>query len=81
MATIPILLVDGVELSDQAGLDQFVRNMNNQIAAWMTELDANNEVRRWITLTIDAFTNLDQTDLPLVRLACIRIPLDEAVGN
>jgi hypothetical protein len=32
-------------------------------------------VRRWITLTIDAFTNLNQTDLPLVRLACIRIPL------
>ena len=81
VAAIPILLVDGVELSDQASLDRFVKHMDNQIAAWMTEFDANSEVRRWITLTIDVFTHLDQTDLPLVRLACVRIPLDEAVGN
>ena len=37
VATIPILLVDGVELSDQASLDQFVRNVNNQSVAWMTD--------------------------------------------
>ena len=81
VAAIPILLVDGVELNDQAGLDRFVEHMDDQIAAWMREFDANNEVRRWITLTIDAFTNLNQTDLPLVRLTSVRIPLDKAVGN
>jgi hypothetical protein len=75
VVTNAILLVDGLELggSSSVSVGQFAEQVSAQIEAWMNAVGTDNTVPRWITLAISLFANLNQTELPLISLACVRI--------
>ena len=76
VASDAILLVDGLEIGNGGvTVEGFASNVSEQIIAWMKTAGTNNAVQRWITLAISLFANLDQTELPLISLACVRIVL------
>jgi hypothetical protein len=79
VATNAVLLVDGLELVEPGGsgtsISDFTKNIADQFDAWMKTTGANASLPSWITLSITFFIELNQTELPLIDLACVKIPL------
>jgi hypothetical protein len=75
-ASDAILLVDGLEIGNGGiSVEHFANNVSDQIIAWMIAAGTNNGVQRWIPLAISLFADLDETELPLISLSCVRIVL------
>jgi hypothetical protein len=76
VASSAILLVDGQEIGNGGVTVQgFADNVSDEIIAWMKIAGTDGGMERWITLAISLTAYLDQTRVPLISLACVRIAL------